>query len=255
MVVETKRKRVMVPKPGDNSAAARNAEGGAGKSVTDAEMDRRLKALQAAKAQEAEDAAKREAAEKEREVERERRRAEAEAKEREEKEREEALKAKAEEEERKTREAEVAKIMAAKDSETQRLLATVSAEAERLRNEAENLLSEDARAGRLRVQLIERLEAIVRETVKPMEKIDSIKVVHLGGAGIGEGGGARSPTDEVMDSVLRYRVQAPMIEELLKDVGVDGANLTRSGDIFRSAKDAKSLMPDPGKSGPEKKDG
>ncbi|MEL6532259.1 MAG: flotillin domain-containing protein [Pseudomonadota bacterium] len=154
-----------------------------------------------------------------------------------------------------TREAEVAKIMAAKDSETQRLLATVSAEAERLRNEAENLLSEDARAGRLRVQLIERLEAIVRETVKPMEKIDSIKVVHLGGAGIGEGGGARSPTDEVMDSVLRYRVQAPMIEELLKDVGVDGANLTRSGDIFRSAKDAKSLMPDPGKSGPEKKDG
>ncbi|MEL6952666.1 MAG: translation initiation factor IF-2 [Pseudomonadota bacterium] len=104
VVVETKRKRVMVPKPGANSAAARNAEGGAGKSVTDAEMDRRLKALQAAKAQEAEDAAKREAAEKEREVERERRRAEAEAKEREEKEREEALKAKAEEDERRRQE-------------------------------------------------------------------------------------------------------------------------------------------------------
>ena len=79
--------------------------------------------------------------------------------------------------------------------------------------------------------------------------------MQLGGAGIGEGGAARSPTDEVMDSVLRYRVQAPMIEELLKDVGVDGASLTRSGDIFRSAKDAKSLMPEPGKSGPEKKDG
>ncbi|MEO0638017.1 MAG: flotillin domain-containing protein [Pseudomonadota bacterium] len=145
------------------------------------------------------------------------------------------------------REAQIAKIMAEKDSETQRLLATVSAEAERLRNEAENLLSDDARAGRLRAQLIERLESIVRETVKPMENIDSIKVVHLGGSGLGEGSGERSPTDEVMDSVLRYRVQAPMIEEMLKDVGVDGSSLTKSGDIFRAAKDAKSLVPTPEK--------
>ena len=141
------------------------------------------------------------------------------------------------------REAQIAQIIAAKDSETERLLATVRAEAERLRNEAENLLTEDARAGRLRAQLIERLESIVRETVKPMERIDSIKGVHLGGAGLGDGG-ERSPTEEVMDSVLRYRVQAPMIEELLKDVGVDGSSLTRSGDIFRAAKDAKSLMPE-----------
>jgi len=141
------------------------------------------------------------------------------------------------------REARLAKIVAEAESETQRLLTTVSAEADRLRNEADNLLSEDARAGRLRAQLIERLETIVRETVKPMEKIDSIKVVHLGGGALGDTGGDRSPTDEVMDSVLRYRVQAPMIEELLKDVGVDGASLTRSGDIFRSAKDAKSLIP------------
>lgn len=146
------------------------------------------------------------------------------------------------------REAQVARIMAEKDSETQRLLSTVSAEADRLRNEAENLLSEDARAGRLRAQLIERLESIVRETVKPMEKIDSIKVVHLGGSGSGDsGGGERSPTDEVIDSVLRYRVQAPMIEELLKDVGVDGSSLTRSGDIFRAAKDARALTSTPDK--------
>ena len=122
-------------------------------------------------------------------------------------------------------------------------------------NEAENTRSDANRRSGMHKALVSNLPAIIRESVKPMEKIDSIKVVHLGGAGIGEGGGARSPTDEVMDSVLRYRVQAPMIEELLKDVGVDGANLTRAGDIFRSAKDAKSLMPDPGKSGPEKKDG
>ncbi|MEM1272501.1 MAG: translation initiation factor IF-2 [Pseudomonadota bacterium] len=105
VVVETKRKRVMVPKPGAQSAAVQNAEGGTRqKGVSDAEMERRLKALQAAKAQEAEDKARREAEEKEREAERERRRLEAESKEREEREREEALKARAEEDARRKQE-------------------------------------------------------------------------------------------------------------------------------------------------------
>ncbi len=107
VVVETKRKRVMVPKPGAQSAAAQNAEGGKReKSVPDAEMERRLKALQAAKAREAEDEERRVAEEREREEERARRRAEAEAKEREEREREEALKAKEEEDARRKAEEE-----------------------------------------------------------------------------------------------------------------------------------------------------
>jgi translation initiation factor IF-2 len=56
VVVETKRKRVVVPKPGTQSAAAQNAEGGKrDKAVPDAELERRLKALQAAKAREAEE--------------------------------------------------------------------------------------------------------------------------------------------------------------------------------------------------------
>ncbi|MBF9045569.1 translation initiation factor IF-2 [Rhodobacterales bacterium LSUCC0031] len=99
VVVETKRKRVMVPKPGTQSAAAQNAEGGKReKSVPDAELERRLKALQNAKAREAEDEQRRQQEEKEREDERARRRAEAEAKEREDREREEAMRAKEEEE-------------------------------------------------------------------------------------------------------------------------------------------------------------
>ncbi len=107
VVVETKRKRVVVPKPG-----AQTASSGKGKpavkgdpsrrpaGITDAEMERRLKALQAAKAREQEETAAREAEEKAREEERQRRREEQEAREREEREREAALKAKAEEEAR-----------------------------------------------------------------------------------------------------------------------------------------------------------
>ncbi|AQS46604.1 MULTISPECIES: translation initiation factor IF-2 [Thioclava] len=113
VVVETKGKKRVLNKP-----AAGAGKGGGNKpslgdpskrpaGISDAEMERRLKALQAAKAREAEEAAAREAEEKAREEERERRRAEAEAKEREEREREAALKAKEEEDERKKREAEL----------------------------------------------------------------------------------------------------------------------------------------------------
>ncbi len=118
VVVETKRKRVVVPKPGGQKPTGPGAGpvGNPSKrpaGITDAEMERRLKAVQAAKAREVEEAAAREAEEKARAEDRERRRAEIEAKEREEREREENLKAKAEEEERKAREAAAAAQAAA----------------------------------------------------------------------------------------------------------------------------------------------
>lgn len=117
VVVETKRKRVVVPKPGAGVATGDKSKtpmvakhGGDPKKrpagISDAEMERRLKALAAAKAREADETAARAAEEKSREEERERRRAEIEAKEREEREREANLKAKAEEEARVAREAE-----------------------------------------------------------------------------------------------------------------------------------------------------
>ncbi|QIE46115.1 translation initiation factor IF-2 [Pseudohalocynthiibacter aestuariivivens] len=125
VVVETKRKRVVVPKPGAAPGATGTAKpapaGDPSKrpaGISDAELDRRMKALAAAKARESDEAAKREAEEKARAEERERRREEAEAKERAEQEREEALKAKAEEEERVKREAEQAKQAAAAPAPT-----------------------------------------------------------------------------------------------------------------------------------------
>ena len=113
VVVETKRKRVVVPKSATAKPGAAPGAANASPSVTakrpagisDAEMERRLKALQAAKAREADEAAQREADERERAEERDRRRAEQETKEREQREAAEAVKAKAEEEVRKAREA------------------------------------------------------------------------------------------------------------------------------------------------------
>lgn len=119
VVVETKRKRVVVPKPGGQKPSGPGAGpvGDPSKrpaGITDSEMDRRLKAVQAAKSREVEEAAAREAEEKARAEDRERRRAEIEAKEAEDREREESLKAKAEDDERAKREAEEAAQAAAR---------------------------------------------------------------------------------------------------------------------------------------------
>jgi translation initiation factor IF-2 len=106
VVVETKRKRVVAPpKPGAGPTAGGSAAVSGDPSkrpagISDAELERRMKALAMARAREAEDSARRAAEDAARAEERERRRAEIEAKEREEREREEALKAKAAEEER-----------------------------------------------------------------------------------------------------------------------------------------------------------
>lgn len=119
VVVETKRKRIVKPKPGGTPGGVVRkpvSPGNAAKrpaGISDVEMDRRMKALRAAKARETEEAAQREADEKEREASRQRRREEARAKEREEVERAEKAKAKVEAEERKRAESEEAAKQAA----------------------------------------------------------------------------------------------------------------------------------------------
>ena len=118
VVVETKRKRVVVPKPGAANPAAPGAVRGGDPArrpagISDAEMERRLKAVQTAKARETEDAARRAQEDLEREAERNRRREEQETKERELREREERTQAKVAAEEQKKREAEAAALLAA----------------------------------------------------------------------------------------------------------------------------------------------
>jgi hypothetical protein len=106
-----------------------------------------------------------------------------------------------------------------------------------------------ARDGRLREKLLERIEGIVRESVKPLEKIEGIKILHVDG--INGGSSGRNVTDEVIDSALRYRVQAPMIDSLMKELGIEGGGLGRMTDVLRDAKDISALACD-GKTGKEK---
>jgi uncharacterized membrane protein YqiK len=109
----------------------------------------------------------------------------------------------------------------------------VEAEGARLMNEAQNLLSKDARVSAMRIRLVDKLDAIIRESVKPMERIESIKVLHvegLGGGGRGNGGGfdgGGSFADSVVNSALRYRAQAPLVDQLLREIGIEGGDIQR----------------------------
>lgn len=104
----------------------------------------------------------------------------------------------------------------------------VEAEGVRAMNEAQNVLSLEARGSLARLRLIDRLEGIIREQVKPLENIEGIKILHVDGLG-GGGGHGSGPgdyngggfSDQVVNSALRYRAQAPLVDELLKEIGLD----------------------------------
>ena len=113
-----------------------------------------------------------------------------------------------------------------------RIRAEAEAEATRMMNEAQNVLSPEARASALRLALVNKAEAIIREAVRPMERIEGIKILHVeglaGGGGGGDGGGGGF-ADGVVNSALRFRAQAPIVDQLLREIGLE------SGDIQRLA--------------------
>ena len=112
----------------------------------------------------------------------------------------------------------------------------VEAEGTRLMNEAQNLLSPEARLSAMRIRLIDKLEGIIRESVKPLERIEGIKILQVDGLGGGGGGrgdgrdGGSSFADNMVNSALRFRAQAPLVDQLLREIGVD------SGDVGKAAR-------------------
>ena len=154
-----------------------------------------------------------------------------------------------------------------------RLRYEVDAEGKRALNEAENLRNDASRRSALRMKLVEHLEGIIREAVKPMEQIDGIKILQVeglpgmsgtlpvGGAGGGDsaasfggdgaadggapGGRGGSLADQIVSSALRYRAQAPFVDNLLREIGMSPNEITRLGNLLRDESGGDSA---PGKS-------
>jgi uncharacterized membrane protein YqiK len=106
-----------------------------------------------------------------------------------------------------------------------RVRAEVEAEAARLMNESHNMLSPEARVSLFRQKLLDKMEAIIRESVRPMERIEGIKILSVNGLGGNGSNGAEHAAglpEQVVDSALRFRAQAPLIDSLLREIGIDG---------------------------------
>ena len=165
------------------------------------------------------------------------------------------------------KEAERQRIIAesAKDAEEFATQATamryqVEAKGKRAINEAANLLSNQQIDMKVKMQIVDQLPNIVKESVKPLENIEGIKIMHLdglnafGGNGGGNGGGSGnnnnggdsgssggSLSDQIVDSALRYKAQAPLVDGLLREIGIDGVNISS---ISKALKDEVSLSKD-----------
>ena len=82
----------------------------------------------------------------------------------------------------------------------------------------------------VRVELIKALPEIIAQSVKPMENIEGIKILQvdgLNGAANGEAHGAQGGgiADQAVAAALRYRSQAPLIDSLMKELGLSGGDL------------------------------
>jgi uncharacterized membrane protein YqiK len=108
----------------------------------------------------------------------------------------------------------------------------IEAEGSRQMNEAQNILSVESRASNARLRLIDKIEGIIRESVKPLEKIEGIRILQvdgLGGSAPAAAGdeGRGNFSDSIVNSALRYRAQAPLVDTLLKEIGLSGGDVSK----------------------------
>jgi uncharacterized membrane protein YqiK len=127
-------------------------------------------------------------------------------------------------------EADAAKLRA----EADRVRFEVEAAGQRAVNEAANILSSDQMSLQTKLALLKVLPELIRESAKPLEAIDSIKIVQVdgltqkpggGGNGAGYGGGTGNLAQDAVAAALAYRAQAPVLDGLMKELGLDGSSL------------------------------
>lgn len=120
---------------------------------------------------------------------------------------------------------------------------TVEAEGKQAINAAANVLSQEQIAMQVRLALIRHLPEIIAQSVKPMEQISDIKILHVNGmAGGGAGGvhgegaepGDGSLADQVVNSALRYRAQAPLLDALMAEIGIKAGDINGLADALKA---------------------
>ena len=128
----------------------------------------------------------------------------------------------------------------------------VDADGQRKLNEARNAMSDkviDFEVARERLRVI---PLALAEAVKPLQNIGDVKIIDMGGmpGGAVNAGGKGGRMDTLVDSLLAYRANAPVIDQLLTEAGfpnhgnpvatlLGGANGTATPDAHAAPKDEK----------------
>lgn len=135
--------------------------------------------------------------------------------------------------------AEAIKIKAA----AQQVQYQVDAKGVEMRNAALNTLAAEQITLQVKMKLLEVLPAIIEASVKPMEKIDGIKIIQVDGLNRGAGGnavaapaGAGSGTnlaEQAVSAALAYRAQQPILDAVLGEIGMKGGDLNSLVEVAR----------------------
>lgn len=104
----------------------------------------------------------------------------------------------------------------------------IDAEGKRILIEAENFVSKEILEFKAKEILLKALPSIVAEMVKPMENIDSIKIIDAQGF-IGNGSNGKvssgevntSFPDQVVNASLKHKALVPFMDNILKDLNLD----------------------------------
>ena len=113
--------------------------------------------------------------------------------------------------------------------------ALAEAEGKRALNEALNTLSAAQVDLQVRSLLLQQLPQIIAQAVRPMEKIDSIRIVQVGGLpggapgqGSGQSGNGAQGTfpEQVLNSALQYQIAKPIVDAVMKDAGLSNEGIT-----------------------------
>jgi uncharacterized membrane protein YqiK len=136
-------------------------------------------------------------------------------------------------------------------AEADRVAYEVEATGKKLVNDAINVLSSEQIGLQTKLALIQALPSIIEKSVEPMKKIDGIKIVQVdglmrpyapnGGAAMHQGGSG-SLAEQAVAAALAYRAQSPIIDGLLKEIGMTGATL---GGLTQAAAPAETAEKKP----------
>ena len=118
-------------------------------------------------------------------------------------------------------------------AEAQQVQYQVDAKGIEMRNAALNTLAAEQIAMQIKMKLLEALPGIITASVKPMERIDSIKVVQVDGLNRGHADGGASQAaagsgnlaEQAVSAALAYRAQQPILDAVLNEIGMKGGDL------------------------------